>query len=271
MIGLELGAIWALTWRDLLRFSRDRAQIPGAVGRPAIWMLLFAGGLRGAVGRSLEGSLDYGQFAYAGAISMTMLFGGMFQGVTIVWDREFGFLREMLVGDIDAVSRPDGFDAENIQHIMIRDVDSLRMQTVHRVAFCSRLDRHEESRRGRQRHAAQSKSDMPCRINAAAQWRIVGGDSQGRCHRFRRTPAGRHVLKLCRAEACQSVGADALHTEIKKRLGVGWHETTMDDRVTLEPVFCLGLCACGPAALVDDKPVGRVTADGLQAMLAERH
>lgn len=90
-------------------------------------------------------------------------------------------------------------------------------------------------------------------------------------HDFRRKPAGRHVVKLCRAEACQSVGADALHTEIKKRLGVGWHETTMDDRVTLEPVFCLGLCACGPAALVDDKPVGRVTADGLQAMLAERH
>jgi ABC-2 type transport system permease protein len=104
MIAHELDAIRALTWRDLLRFSRDRAQIAGAIGRPAIWMLLFAGGLRSTVGRNLEGSLDYGQFAYAGAIAMTILFGGMFQGVTIVWDREFGMLREVLVAPISRVS-----------------------------------------------------------------------------------------------------------------------------------------------------------------------
>lgn len=77
-------------------------------------------------------------------------------------------------------------------------------------------------------------------------------------HDFRSKPAGRHVLKLCRAEACQTVGADAVADQIKRALGIDWHETTADGRVTLEPVFCLGLCACGPAAMVDGRLVGRV-------------
>jgi formate dehydrogenase subunit gamma len=77
-------------------------------------------------------------------------------------------------------------------------------------------------------------------------------------HDFRSAPAGRHVLKLCRAEACQTVGADEVADRIKKALGIDWHETTPDGRVTLEPVFCLGLCACGPAAMVDGRLVGRV-------------
>ncbi len=76
-------------------------------------------------------------------------------------------------------------------------------------------------------------------------------------HDFREKPAGRHVLKLCRAEACQTVGADAVADRIKRALGIDWHETTADGRVTLEPVFCLGLCACGPAAMVDGRLVGR--------------
>lgn len=74
-------------------------------------------------------------------------------------------------------------------------------------------------------------------------------------HDFRRAPAGRHVVKLCRAEACQAVGADALHAEVKQRLGIDWHGTTADGEVTLEPVFCLGLCARAPAALVDGQPI----------------
>jgi formate dehydrogenase subunit gamma len=77
-------------------------------------------------------------------------------------------------------------------------------------------------------------------------------------HDFRSAPAGRHVLKLCRAEACQTMGADVVADRIKAALGIGWHETTPDGRVTLEPVFCLGLCACGPAAMVDGRLVGRV-------------
>lgn len=76
-------------------------------------------------------------------------------------------------------------------------------------------------------------------------------------HDFRKQPAGRHVLKLCRAEACQTMGADAVADRIKAALGIDWHETTSDGRVTLEPVFCLGLCACGPSAMVDGRLVGR--------------
>ena len=79
-------------------------------------------------------------------------------------------------------------------------------------------------------------------------------------HDFRETPAGRHVLKLCRAEACQAMGADRVAGAIKAALGIDWHETTPDGRVTLEPVFCLGLCACGPAAMVDGRLVGRCDA-----------
>lgn len=76
-------------------------------------------------------------------------------------------------------------------------------------------------------------------------------------HDFREKPAGRHVLKICRAEACQTMGGDAVAERIKAALGIDWHETTPDGRVTLEPVFCLGLCACGPAAMVDGRLVGR--------------
>ncbi|MBL4928228.1 formate dehydrogenase subunit gamma [Fuscibacter oryzae] len=77
-------------------------------------------------------------------------------------------------------------------------------------------------------------------------------------HDFREKPAGAHVLKLCRAESCQSVGADRVADHARKELGIEWHETTKDGKITLEPVFCLGLCACGPAAIVDGKLVGRV-------------
>ena len=85
-------------------------------------------------------------------------------------------------------------------------------------------------------------------------------------HDFREAPAGRHVLRLCRAEACQSVGADALAAQVRAALGLDWHETTADGRLTLEPVFCLGLCACGPSAQLDDRLVGRASAEKLVAL-----
>ena len=88
-------------------------------------------------------------------------------------------------------------------------------------------------------------------------------------HDFRRAPAGRHVVKLCRAEACQSVGAVALADHARHALGIDWHGTSADGRVTLEPAFCLGLCACGPAALVDDEPVALLDAAHFDAVLAE--
>ena len=77
-------------------------------------------------------------------------------------------------------------------------------------------------------------------------------------HDFRRAPAGRHVLKICRAEACQAMGAAALADDLLARLGLDWGGKTPDGRLTVEPTFCLGLCACAPAALFDDEPLGRV-------------
>jgi formate dehydrogenase subunit gamma len=88
-------------------------------------------------------------------------------------------------------------------------------------------------------------------------------------HDFRREPAGEHVIKLCRAEACQARGAVALAAHAKRRLGIDWHGTTPDGVVTLEPVFCLGLCACGPAALIDDEPVSDLDPEAFDARLAE--
>ena len=87
-------------------------------------------------------------------------------------------------------------------------------------------------------------------------------------HDFRQQPAGRTVLKICRAEACQAMGADALGDHARAELGIDWHETTPNGAVTLEPVFCLGLCACGPAAMVDGKLVGRADVDKLDAIIA---
>jgi formate dehydrogenase subunit gamma len=88
-------------------------------------------------------------------------------------------------------------------------------------------------------------------------------------HDFREAPAGRHVVKLCRAEACQAAGADRVADHARETLGVDWHGTTRNGAVTLEPVFCLGLCACGPAALVDGKVVGLVTKKRFDKIIAE--
>ena len=88
-------------------------------------------------------------------------------------------------------------------------------------------------------------------------------------HDFRHKPAGRHVVKLCRAEACQSMGSEALAARAESQLGVKFGNTTSDGAVTLEAVYCLGLCACGPAALVDGKVIGRLNDTKLDALIAE--
>jgi formate dehydrogenase subunit gamma len=85
-------------------------------------------------------------------------------------------------------------------------------------------------------------------------------------HDFRSEPAGRHVLKLCRAEACQSMGADRLADYAQARLGTKWGDTTRDGAVTLEPVFCLGLCACAPSAIIDGRVIGRLDEKRLDAL-----
>jgi formate dehydrogenase subunit gamma len=86
-------------------------------------------------------------------------------------------------------------------------------------------------------------------------------------HDFRDRPAGRHVLKICRAEACQAMGGAAFADAVKSALGVDWHGTTPDGRVTLEPVYCLGLCACAPAAMLDGRVLGRMDAGRIDAEL----
>ncbi|MFV0474559.1 MAG: formate dehydrogenase subunit gamma [Pikeienuella sp.] len=88
-------------------------------------------------------------------------------------------------------------------------------------------------------------------------------------HDFRKAPAGRHVVKICRAEACQAVGAEALSARVLERLGLDAHGDTPNGAVTIEPVYCLGLCACGPAAMVDGKVIGRVDAARMDAILTE--
>jgi formate dehydrogenase subunit gamma len=88
-------------------------------------------------------------------------------------------------------------------------------------------------------------------------------------HDFRRTPPGRHVLKLCRAEACQAMGSDDLAARAERRLGVKLGETTPDGRVTVEAIYCLGLCACAPSAMLDGEVVGRLDATRLDALLTE--
>lgn len=88
-------------------------------------------------------------------------------------------------------------------------------------------------------------------------------------HHFRTSPPGRHVLQVCRAEACQAVGARSLETHVRARLGVDYHQTTPDREITLEAVYCLGNCACGPSIRVDDEVRGRVTAEAFDALVDE--
>lgn len=88
-------------------------------------------------------------------------------------------------------------------------------------------------------------------------------------HYFRRTPPGKHVVSLCRAESCQALGADDLAEHAKRKLGVDFHETTADGEFSLEPIYCLGNCACSPAAMVDGRLYGRLTPERFDAMLVK--
>jgi formate dehydrogenase subunit gamma len=86
-------------------------------------------------------------------------------------------------------------------------------------------------------------------------------------HDFRSEPAGRHVVHVCRAESCQSLGAEALLAHACRRLGVDVHGTTPDGAITLEPIYCLGNCALSPAVMVDRQVYGRVSRERLDMML----
>ena len=88
-------------------------------------------------------------------------------------------------------------------------------------------------------------------------------------HYFRDTPPGRHVIHVCRAEACQSMNGKALEAHVRSCLGVGFHKTTDDGTFTVEPVYCLGNCACSPAVMVDGELYGRVTPGRFDEIVAE--
>lgn len=88
-------------------------------------------------------------------------------------------------------------------------------------------------------------------------------------HHFRHAAPGRHTVQLCRAESCQAVGGEALAEHARRRLGVEFKQTTADGAFTLEPVYCLGNCACSPALMLDGELFGRVTPERFDALLAD--
>jgi len=88
-------------------------------------------------------------------------------------------------------------------------------------------------------------------------------------HDFREQPAGRHILKLCRAEACQAMNGEAVAREVLRRFGVTWGGTTADGNLTVEATYCLGLCSCGPSAMLDGDPVARLDSTAIEDIARE--
>jgi len=88
-------------------------------------------------------------------------------------------------------------------------------------------------------------------------------------HYFRHSPPGRHLLRICRAESCQAMNGAALERQAQRSLDVSFNETSSDGAVTLEPVYCLGACACSPALMLDGELHGRVTPARLDELLAQ--
>jgi formate dehydrogenase subunit gamma len=88
-------------------------------------------------------------------------------------------------------------------------------------------------------------------------------------HYFRHARPGTHTVHLCQAEACQSMGAEALTAHARQRLGIDFHETSSNGRFSLEPIYCLGNCACSPAVMIDGRLYGRVTAERFDQLIAQ--
>ena len=86
-------------------------------------------------------------------------------------------------------------------------------------------------------------------------------------HHFRTHPSGKNILQVCRAESCQAMGSEDIETYCKEKLGIDYHQTTEDGSITLEPVYCLGNCACSPAVMINDKVVGRLTTDKIDNII----
>jgi len=88
-------------------------------------------------------------------------------------------------------------------------------------------------------------------------------------HHFRTHQPGRHILQVCRAESCQALGSDALEIHIKNKLGVEFHETTPDGAFTLEPIYCLGNCACSPSVMINEEVYGRVDNKKIDQLISD--
>jgi formate dehydrogenase subunit gamma len=88
-------------------------------------------------------------------------------------------------------------------------------------------------------------------------------------HYFRHSAPGQQTIRVCQAESCQSMNSDGLTEHVKKTLGIDFHETTPDGKFTLEPVYCLGNCACSPALMRNEDLFGRVTPERFDELLAE--
>ena len=89
-------------------------------------------------------------------------------------------------------------------------------------------------------------------------------------HYFRDTPPGKQTVHICRAESCQAMGGKQLEQHVKDQLGIDYHETTADGQFSLEPVYCLGNCACSPAMQIGDDIYGRVSAQSFDAIINEK-
>lgn len=87
-------------------------------------------------------------------------------------------------------------------------------------------------------------------------------------HHFRTHKPGRHILQVCRAESCQAMGSEDLEAYIKKKLNVDYHETTSDGAITLEPIYCLGNCACSPSVTIDEEVFGRVDSQKMDQLIS---
>ena len=89
-------------------------------------------------------------------------------------------------------------------------------------------------------------------------------------HYFRDTPPGKQTIHICRAESCQSMGGKQLEQHVKDQLGIDYHQTTADGQFSLEPVYCLGNCACSPAIQVGEDIYGRVSPKSFDAIINEK-
>lgn len=87
-------------------------------------------------------------------------------------------------------------------------------------------------------------------------------------HYFRQTPPGKNTIRICRAESCQAMNGKALEKYAKKQLNIDWHQTSSDGEFSLEPVYCLGNCACSPSITINEDIYGRVTPERLSMLIS---